>query len=679
MRETLLAVAAIFLLAAWTPFPTAVGPEVPLDAPPYVLAHTTRPTLASNGNGALLLTSSQFFLRNGGTFYLYYIGFLDADGAPVGASSLLGWVAGASAASSGNGYLVTFLENDHMRAIRYSASGTRLDATPIDLGPATTPGEVAWDGGAYVAIAGSRAVRIGEDGRILVSHDVAGFTTGVEVASHNGVTVLVDQGDDDGSTGPIHAFAIDGSSSNVGNGRRADVAAGGPGFLVVWESASGGIIGRILDPAGRPDGPSITIATGTAPGVAWNGTEWLVVYQNREIRGVRVLRAPLAPSFRIAAGGGNPAAAAAGSKVVVAWDDRIITQEQVHSATVEGEQVSPAGPAARVAAGQSDVRMTVVDGASLVAWYDGQTRVRRMDGSPTQTLADAAWPVAFEAGGNEALLVTNQGNSLAFTRVDRNGAPLSTHAYTGGFPLTHVDAAWTGNRWVVVFRSLATSSPQRIIVNADGTIGTPRFFGSPVGTTVQGMTVVAAGSKAFVLRAVQGTGGGRTMTYVIDEDGTWRAGRDLAPGMLAAASRGEDVLTARIDDGRTLEWQRVLLDGTVAAKGEVELPETGMKLQAFFTGENYLLLLTKVHAESSRIDLYGFRVDVSGAPIDLAPERFAGMLTSMQPFFHDAILRGGTTVDVVYSERLDRLNPSEEFTRLTFRSVHDMPRRRVVR
>ena len=684
MRETLIAVVAVFLLAAWTPFPTAVGPEVQLDAPPLVPLYTTRPVLASNGNGAMLVTARVMFGRMGEVWYEFYAGFLDENGAPIGNTTLLEGSTGASVASNGDGYLAAFFDGTHMRAARFSSTGTRLDVTPIELGATETTGEVTWDGSAYVVAAGSKAVRVAEDGRVLDSRDIAiGFTTGTEVATRNGVTVLVSHGADNAATGTIHAQTLDGALHKVGFGQHTDVAAGDPGFLVVWDNGKA-ILGRVLDPSGRPDGAPFTIAAaGSNPAVTWNGTEWLVVFQNVEVRGVRVLRERLAPSFLIAASGDNPAVTADGSTAIVAWDDRIIKQPQVHSAKVEGEQVSVNGLAARRVAGQSDVRMTVVDDAALVAWFDGATRVRRMDGTaPTQTLPeDWATPVAFAAGENEALLVRYGSNSLLFTRLDRNGAPLSTRQYTATHPFTTIDAAWAGNQWVVVFRAIAFGnvSLSRIIVRADGTISPPKTFGGAVGTAEQGLAVVGAGDKALVLRSVQGTGGGRTMTYVIEADGTSRIGKDLLPRMLSAASRGEEVLTARIGLDNSLEWQRFLLDGTVAASGKVALPLTGMKLQTYFTGENYLLLLAKEQIAPNRIELYGFRVDVSGAPIDTELVRFTTIFTNMQPFFHDAVVRDGKAIDVVYSRALDPVTLTDYFTRLVFRTVHDSPRRRVVR
>jgi hypothetical protein len=138
------------------------------------------------------------------------------------------------------------------------------------------------------------------------------------------------------------------------------------------------------------------------------------------------------------------------------------------------------------------------------------------------------------------------------------------------------------------------------------------------------------------------------------------------------------VLTTRIVNG-AVEWQRVLLDGTVAARNSVPLPAPGMTLQTFFTGENYLLLFTRTESNPSRLELYGFRVDLSGAAIDAAPERFAGAFTALPSVFASANLRDETTIDLAYFRPLGDEDVFAESSRLVFRTVHDSPRRRVIR
>lgn len=89
----------------------------------------------------------------------------------------------------------------------------------------------------------------------------------------------------------------------AGAQQEADVAAGGGGFLLVWEdtraslvdfvSAGGSvtdrdIFGMLLDAQGRPlTGRPITISAGpfvqSRPRVAWNGQDWLVVWQSERL------------------------------------------------------------------------------------------------------------------------------------------------------------------------------------------------------------------------------------------------------------------------------------------------------------------------------------------------------------------------------------------------------------
>lgn len=688
MRNTVLAVCAILLLAAWTPFPTAVGPEVPLDAPPYVATGTNSPILASDGRGALLLSSTSVDTRvlpRGDT--QHYVGLLDENGTPVGESAFLSWSDGGAVASSGRGYLVAFHEDGQMRAVRYTPEGRRLDATPIALGAADYPGEVAWDGTAYVVAAGRNAVSVGEDGRVLGARDITSFNRATQLAARHGVSVLVNQGSDFGPEGPIIAHVIGGMSDSIGAGTGTDIAAGDPGFLVVYRDGET-IRGRVLDPSGRPEGSSFAIASaGNRPTAAWTGTEWLVAYDDStSVRAVRVLRGVIGQPFLISPSGSSPALAAGGTTVFAAWEEQTGRRE-IHSATIEGEQVTITGLASRISRPQSRPVMTALDGATLVAWDDGATRVRRMDGaSPTQTIAVAGEPAAFVAGEGSALLVLKGRGALNFVRVDRNGVPVSTHGYKWSEVIDHVAAAWVEDHWVVVMGwriTGGTSGLYRTTVTAEGAIGAPRRLSAPPSTPIHGLSVVAVGSKAVVFWAVDGTGGGRTMTSVIEEDAAWRPGRDLPARMFAAAGRGaEDVLTAGIRSGvagDVLEWRRVLPDGSTAAQGAVPLPEAGMTVQSFFTGQNYLLLLTKTASGPNRIDFFGFRVDVSGAAIDTAPVRFASAFTTLPPLYAGATLRDETTLDFAYFRPLDDAGLFQQFPRVVFRSLHDAPRRRVVR
>lgn len=682
MRTAALAAAAVFLLAAWTPFPSSVGPEVPLDAPPYAPTFTTEPRLAASAEGALLLSEQLTVSRIGEIFQLHYTGALDGNGLPIGESSALGYVRNASVASSGRGYLVAFEQDGEARAVRFTSAGTRIDATPISLGVRGGVGEVAWDGTAYVVVAASKAISVGEDGRVLATRDAFNFATNAQVAARNGVAIAVNQGSNFEPTGPLQAQVIGGALHRLGSGASSDIAAGDPGFLLVYES-NGAIASRLFDPSGQPDGPQFLIASaGRDPVVAWNGTNWVVAYEVGEtVRAAHVLRGPLGPATIVTTNGINPTIAAHGGRVLIAWDSRVPrTVSEIRTASIEGTDVNVTATAAgRTSRAQTDVRMTTVDGATLLAWYDGAARVRRMDGkSAAQTIEDVGSPMAFAGGDGSALVVSRLGNTLAFTRVDRNGAPLSTQRFTAAALVDVADAVWTGNLWTVIWHVTGPNSGlYRASVSADGTLSGPRPFGPIVSASTQGLTVTKAADKVLVLWSVAGGG---THTFVMNEQGLWAQGRGIAERMFEAASTGgPEVLAARIREDNVLEWQRVFLDGRVGARSEVALPEAGMTLQTFFTGENFLLVLTRAGAAPDRIDLYGLRVDVSGAPIDPAPVHFESAYTVLPPAFATANLRNGTTLDLAYFRALDEAGMFHEFPRLVFRSVHDSPRRRVVR
>ncbi len=670
MRATALAFAAMLLLAAWTPFPSAVGPEVPLDAPPLIPQSTVNPILATNGHGALLLSQEPRVSRIGDPYFFYWVGMLDENGAPTRESEPLGLMYGVSAASSGSGYLVTFIQYGEARAIRFSENGTRLNETPISLAQSETISEVTWDGTAYAVIAGNNAVSIAEDGRIGVTREVLPLTGSMATASRNGVIVVANS-----AGGPIYAKPLGGPLYTLGTGTSADIAAGDPGFFIAYQR-TGSIYGRRLDASGAPVGTELFIATGRSPNVVWDGTAWLVVYETTTftVRAARVSDAAVAPSFEISNSGLESAAAATDGKVFLAWDRHDTPDAQMRSATLEGDTLKVNGSAGVVPSLQSQPLMAPVDGATLVAWFDGATRVRRMDGaSSARTIENAGVPVAFAAGEHDALLVSRIAGALLFTRVDRDGTPLSTQQYPRNYPIDFAGATWTGDRWMVVWRDTAYTASAvlvRAMVRADGSLETPERFGPILNATTQALHVLSAGSQTFVLWTIDNA---RTLTFLIDADGVARAGHNLGYPVMSAASRGDDVLTAGILNG-AIQWQRVLLDGKVAARGAMPLPAPGMTLQTFFTGDNYLILLTKTESAPNRLDLYGIRVDASGAAIDVAPMRFSSAFTTLPPSFVTATLRDATTIDLAYVRALDAQSP-----RLVFRTVHDSPRRRVVR
>ena len=149
----------------------------------------------------------------------------------------------------------------------------------------------------------------------------------------------------------------------IGGSRYSSIARGGPGYLVVWEdtrtalepgiSASGepllgnmmDIYGVRLDLAGRVLDAAPLVICGlprnqTRPRVAWNGSQWLVVFTTErpdwyffhDIVGVRVdsngtvldpTPISIRPEFNSPANyyGANPSVGSDGTHWVVTWED----------------------------------------------------------------------------------------------------------------------------------------------------------------------------------------------------------------------------------------------------------------------------------------------------------------------------------------------------------------------
>ena len=414
----------MFLLA-WTPLPSAVAPEVVLDAPPPAESFDGPASIATDGEGAFVTT-----IRRGTRDWdrFFYGGSLDANGVPAFDSSFIGATdnhgrgADPVIASSGNGkgYMVVYGSAMKTYAVRVTTSGRRGETVEL---PAESVSDIAWDGSSFVVLTGNNAFRLSETAQVLETNIPL---AGTRIASRNGVTVAI------ANTGNLSARTLTGGT--VGQSVNVapvavtfDVAAGDPGFLVVYD-AGGAVFGRLLDPSGNPDGFSFPIAAGgKSPSAVWNGTEWTVAYEAASsVRATRVLRGPVSPSFLIDESGATPAVAANGSTVYITWRSSFGGNQ---SATIEGEQVTQRGAAPRGRVPQTSPRIATVANAPLVVWHDGSTRLRRMDGvSPTQSIEESGTPAALASRGNEALvvLVDSQGDDPRHRR--RLRCPEKDHA-----------------------------------------------------------------------------------------------------------------------------------------------------------------------------------------------------------------------------------------------------------
>jgi len=673
----LLAVAAVFLLA-WTPLPSAVAPEVVLDAAPPAESFDGPASIAADGEGAFVAVS-----RGGSRDWdrFFYGGSLDAIGVPALDSSFIGCTdaqgrgANPVIASSGNGkgYMIVYGSAMKTYAVRFTTSGRRGETVEL---PAESVSDIAWDGASFVVLTGSNAFRLSETAQVLDTNiPLAGNRT----ASRNGVTVAI------ANTGNLSARTLIGGtvgqSVNIApGGVTYDVAAGDPGFLVVYD-AGGAVLGRLLDPSGNPDGFSFLIASGgKSPSAVWNGTEWTVAYEvGSAVRATRVLRGPVSQSFLIDESGYAPAVAASGSTVYITWRRSLFGGNQ--SATIEGEQVTPRGPAPRGSSLQTSPRLATVANVPLVVWNDGSNRARRMDGiATTQVIEQSGTPAALASRGDEALVVLMDYKTMNLVVVDALGVTKHVTSLTRMNRIQHATATWMGDSYLVVWlESLAVNGGLYMSqVSSSGEMQKPKLI-APLQSTTAGIAAATAGDTALVLWSGSSS---YTAGYLI-RNGAVVATKWLPAQMLTVAGDDQrNFVVARIN-GEILEWRGLQSDGTPSGAGQTPIGIASNRiLGAFWTGENFLLSLARggeITPGPARIELSGLRLTREAARIDEAPVLFANVFTNLPANASRMSLRNGRTLDLLYYRSLDQAGLYNEWQRLVFRSIHDSPRRRTVR
>jgi hypothetical protein len=329
--------------------------------------------------------------------------------------------------------------------------GSRVTAAGVVLDPAGILIAAA-PGGEYLpaVAAGSRErLVVWQDGRTGHSYSIfAARVTGTHVEDRSGLLVS-------------RSAAPQGSSA---------VAFDGQNFFVVWAEARNGTSeifgGRLTRNGKRLDGAGIPIATGgeIAPAVAWNGTEFLVVWeQPYEILGARVLpdgtvldHVPLHISPPPTASpchfcnidrAEKPDVAWIGSSFLVVWTH--IVDRSPYTGNIAGARVSANG--------------TVLDTSGLKL--------------STSTGAGVGSAVAWN--GKSALVVWSEGGHVRGARVNQNGGVLGpspiaiSNAPNGqGEP----DVASDGSSFQVVwtdFRNGTTSDIFGARVAGNGTVIDP--------------------------------------------------------------------------------------------------------------------------------------------------------------------------------------------------------------
>ena len=346
-----------------------VSPEYPTSDPVYgaAVGDQMDPALATNGSSSLVVWEDE---RSDGEIYGARVGsdgeVLDPAGIRI--SPLQQSANNPVVAWDGTNYFVAWDTYDQINGARVTPSGEVLDRPPIVISNApngVTQPAVAWNGVNYlVAWTDYRSqrekvfgARVGSDGVVL---DPAGI--------------------------PISAHSMGQEDPTV--------ASDGENWFVAWtdnRTADDGVFatrvsgaGVVLDPTGIE--LSTALNTQYAPSAAWNGTTYLVAWQDTrlswdpDIYASRVSSegAVLDPGGIAVSTAENdqrlPAVARSGDRFVVVWqDDRHDWETDIYGARIDtdGTVLDPAGIAISLADDfQFQPSIASWGMLSLIAWQD---------------------------------------------------------------------------------------------------------------------------------------------------------------------------------------------------------------------------------------------------------------------------------------------------------------------
>ena len=446
--------------------------------------------------------------------------------------------------------------------------------------------------------------------------------------------------------GPELVFPGDGDLVvSTGTQEAPAVAAGGPGFLAVWEdqranlagfagaagTAAGGnlidIYAARFDQAGNliDTSPIVVSNQGhnqTDPVVAWNGENWLVVFVSQrpdwyffeDIVGVRV--APdgtvldpepfmIRPENNSPANdlGTNPCITSDGTNWFVAWEAIEWSQ---NLAKLEGTRVAPDGTLldpsyvdlyvyTSLVFGPEEPSAAFLNGEYLLAWNDfGPVRVRRFDTALNPLAAPFTVPgllgdAKVAAGASSYLVLA----TLEASRLDPISGlldatpieiPEAAPVFAQSATVQDPDLAWTGTDWVVTYSIPVTGS-----VFDDPDVWSIRI--APDGTVLDPDPVAMdAGPEYDTIPAVAGGGSGDALF----------------------------VYTSRPDSGPVSTDIRATYTLSGGVPGSDQLASVGLARQehlAWVRGDGvHLALFTSKQAGTTRI--LAQRFDDAGMPID---------------------------------------------------------------
>jgi large repetitive protein len=446
-------------------------------------------------------------------------------------------------------------------------------------------------------------------------------------------------------------------SSSTLNPYRPAVAFDGTNFLVVWETypndGSSDIYGARVAPSGEVlDTAGIAISTAdwyqVFAAVAFDGTNYLVVWENStddscNVRGARVSPAGVVldtAGIRISAGAGFqacPALSFDGTDFLVAWmDTRNDSAYDVYGARVTpaGVLLDTSGIAICTATGYQLYPVLAFDGSnSLVVWGDMRSgtycHVYGSRVTPQGDVLDTAGIAIAQpiyGGGYFPSVIYDGSNFLAAwhefrvgTGTDIRGARVTA----GGVVLDTVGFAIADAEQNQSLPAAASAGTNSLVVWQDDRGGsTSHIRGarvSPDGVLLDSLGIV-------MLRTVS-----------LDEE---------CP---AAACDGANFLVAWQAGGWAIRGARVTADGTALDPSGLVIAQTGWREShpaLAFGGENFLVVWED-SCGSRGWDIYGARVTPQGEVLD--PAGFA-VAQAGSDQWHPAVASDGTNYLVVWQD-----------------------------
>ena len=283
-------------------------------------------------------------------------------------------------------------------------------------------------------------------------------------------------------------------------GRRG-VASNGRNFLVSWRSLTAVYV-ALVSPYGEVLTPPVTIGNWEytdAPQVAWNGREFVVVLEVRDMAGQadivalrisaqgRLIRPSAGNIMSVAAGPAlqyRAAVATTGRSTLAVWGE-FATCYEAGNGGLMARTIEPLGPISSVSRGEGAREMPAAadaGGTTLVAWVErGALRGVRAALLPSGTEIDLGATTysqdspAVGTNGDTYLVVwpdllADCTTSLSAVVVDRNGqaGPVRTLA-RNAYTKTRPAIAWNGNEYAVMWEATTPVQLVGLRVAADGT------------------------------------------------------------------------------------------------------------------------------------------------------------------------------------------------------------------